>query len=147
MTYEDITSIDTRPLRGQQLVVSAETPSRPYVVPSPPPSGGRDWSEELFHQRDTAIAEAEVLRLELKDLAEQRDALTLRLAEVAVLNGQMAQENARLRERLQQIVELHTDSPAGVCPSCGRIGEQSDTDDGLVNWPCPTVQIANPRAA
>lgn len=66
MTYEDITSIDTR---------------------------RRDWSEELFHQRDNAIAEAEVLRLELKDLAEQRDALARRAAELGL-------ENGRLRSRL-----------------------------------------------
>lgn len=59
---------------------------------------------------------------------------------------QLAVESARLRERLARIAELHTDSVAGVCPSCGRIGEQSFDDDGLVNWPCPTVLIANPAA-
>lgn len=76
MTYEDITSIDTR---------------------------RRDWSEELFHQRDNAIAEAEVLRLELKDLAEQRDALTRRVAELGVDNANLASQCARLRMQLVEV--------------------------------------------
>jgi hypothetical protein len=55
----------------------------------------------------------------------------------------LTDEVMRLRTLVDDIYHLHTDSPAGVCPSCGRIGDQSDTDDGLVNWPCPTVQAIN----
>lgn len=86
---------------------------------------GEDATETLFHQRDEAIAEREVLRVRAEALAA---------------------ENARLRERMARAIELHTDSPAGVCPSCARIGEQSIDDDGLVPWPCPTVLALNPRA-
>lgn len=39
-----------------------------------------------------------------------------------------------------RIRELHTDSVAGVCPCCYRLNDVSDTDDGLVDWPCPTLQ-------
>ncbi len=51
-----------------------------------------------------------------------------------------AVEVERLRSALDEIRGLHVDSPAGFCPSCGRLGDVSDTDDGLVNYPCPTIQ-------
>lgn len=44
-------------------------------------------------------------------------------------------------EALQRVRELHTDSPAGVCPSCGDVNAQTmGTGDGLVNYPCPTIR-------
>jgi hypothetical protein len=46
----------------------------------------------------------------------------------------------RLRAQLADVYNLHTDSPAGVCPSCYRLHDASDTDDGLVDWPCPTLR-------
>lgn len=83
-----------------------------------------DWSDELFRQRDEAIAEALVWRKRTVDLTA---------------------ENARLRERQRRVIELHTDSPAGHCPSCGRVGDVSDEDDGLVPWPCPTILAVDPK--
>lgn len=71
MTFEDITSVDTM----------------------------RPWDElfrqreQAIHERNEAIAEAEVLKLELKDITEQRDALARRAAELGLANG-------RLRSRL-----------------------------------------------
>ena len=50
-------------------------------------------------------------------------------------------EVERLRAALDDIRVLHVDSPAGFCPSCGRLGDVSDTDDGLVAWPCPTTRV------
>jgi hypothetical protein len=44
------------------------------------------------------------------------------------------------RNQLYEIYSLHTDSPAGVCPSCYRLHDALDTDDGLVDWPCPTLR-------
>lgn len=56
-----------------------------------------------------------------------------------------------LDELLHEVIEhraaadmirvLHTDSVAGFCPTCFRAADVSDTDDGLVAWPCPTLQI------
>ncbi|HWB37977.1 MAG TPA: hypothetical protein VHA75_18325 [Rugosimonospora sp.] len=43
---------------------------------------------------------------------------------------------------LREIAALHADSPAGFCPKCFRVDDVSDTDDGLVAWPCETVRIA-----
>ena len=82
-----------------------------------------------------------------------------RVGAVREINLRLARQCARLRvqrdelvehlghalARCERVRELHTDSPAGVCPSCGRIGEQSDTDDGLVAWPCPTILALDAR--
>jgi len=54
--------------------------------------------------------------------------------------SELAIEVQRLRSVLDKIRYLHTDSPAGVCPSCFRSADVSDTDDGLVAWPCPTLR-------
>ncbi len=48
--------------------------------------------------------------------------------------------HAEVTATLDVIKALHTDSPAGFCPSCGRLGDVSDTDDGLVPFPCPTLR-------
>ena len=53
-------------------------------------------------------------------------------------------EVQRLRDVLDTIHGLHTDSIAGVCPSCARLNDVSDTDDGLVDWPCPTILAIDP---
>lgn len=45
-----------------------------------------------------------------------------------------------LMQALDAIRDLHSDSPAGICPSCYRLHDASDTDDGLVPWPCPTLR-------
>jgi hypothetical protein len=50
-------------------------------------------------------------------------------------------EVERLRVALDEIRGLHTESPAAFCPSCGRLGDVSDTDDGLVAFPCPTIRV------
>jgi hypothetical protein len=50
------------------------------------------------------------------------------------------------RAALRVVWELHTDSPAGVCPTCYRLADVSDTDDGLVPWPCPTILAIDPAA-
>lgn len=42
--------------------------------------------------------------------------------------------------RLHRVRDLHTESPAGFCPSCARLGDVSDVDDGLVAHPCPTLR-------
>lgn len=52
---------------------------------------------------------------------------------------QLHAEINRLHAALDQIRILHTDSPAGFCPSCYRATDVSDTDDGLVAYPCPTL--------
>lgn len=44
------------------------------------------------------------------------------------------------RAAVDMIRVLHTDSVAGFCPTCYRVGDVSDTDDGLVAWPCPTLR-------
>ena len=59
---------------------------------------------------------------------------------------QLRAERDALAAKLQTIRELHTDSVAGVCPTCYRLADVSDTDDGLVNWPCPTILAADPDA-
>lgn len=82
MTYEDITSVDTTPQPWDELFRQRE---------------------QAIHERNDAIAEAEVLRLELKDLAEQRDALTLRVAELGVENANLASQCARLRMQLAEV--------------------------------------------
>jgi hypothetical protein len=54
--------------------------------------------------------------------------------------SELVREVERLRKALDDVRDLHTDSPAGVCPPCFRSDEVSDTDDGLVAWPCPTLR-------
>lgn len=49
-------------------------------------------------------------------------------------------EVERLRAQLDEVKALHTDSIIGPCPSCYRPADVSDTDDGLVWWPCPTLR-------
>jgi hypothetical protein len=56
-------------------------------------------------------------------------------------------ELSQARTTLAEIRYLHVDSVAGFCPSCGRISEISDTDDGLVAYPCPTMRLIDPQAA
>jgi hypothetical protein len=46
----------------------------------------------------------------------------------------------QLRAAVEEIRALHTDSVAGYCPTCFRAADVSDTDDGLVAWPCPTLR-------
>jgi hypothetical protein len=41
---------------------------------------------------------------------------------------------------IEEIRALHTDSVIGFCPTCFRAADVSDTDDGLVAWPCPTLR-------
>jgi hypothetical protein len=41
---------------------------------------------------------------------------------------------------IEEIRALHTDSVIGFCPTCFRPDDVSDTDDGLVAWPCPTLR-------
>lgn len=41
---------------------------------------------------------------------------------------------------VEEIRALHTDSVAGFCPTCYRLDDVSDTDDGLIAWPCPTLR-------
>jgi hypothetical protein len=50
-------------------------------------------------------------------------------------------------QMVRAVRDLHTDSQAGVCPTCYRLAEVTDTDDGLVNWPCPTLLAVDPEAA
>ena len=52
---------------------------------------------------------------------------------------------ATAEEKLRRIWELHTDSIAGVCPSCATLPADVD-DDGLVDWPCPTILVIDPEA-
>lgn len=80
MTFEDITSVETEPLR----VTMDNTSAR--FVPNGQPirflseiPGAVEWAETLFRQRDEAI--------------EARDALARRVAELGL-------ENGRLRSRL-----------------------------------------------
>jgi hypothetical protein len=47
---------------------------------------------------------------------------------------------AELLRRIERVRELHTDSPAGFCPSCARLHVVSDVDDGFVAFPCPTLR-------
>lgn len=63
------------------------------------------------------------------------------VTEAEAFPGRAATEVESLRALVDRIYHLHTDSIAGPCPSCGRIGDISDTDDGLVDHPCPTVQM------
>lgn len=44
------------------------------------------------------------------------------------------------RDAVDKVRQLHTDSVAGYCPTCFRAADVSDSDDGLVPWPCPTLQ-------
>lgn len=68
----------------------------------------------------TARSEAEHLRVEVAELRTRLGALTAQWSDVYA---------------------LHTDSVAGVCPTCYRLHDASDPDDdGLVDWPCPTLR-------
>lgn len=50
-------------------------------------------------------------------------------------------------EVITRVRDLHTDSPAGVCPSCGDVNAQTmGTGDGLVNYPCPTIRALDGEA-
>lgn len=53
---------------------------------------------------------------------------------------ELAAEVERLRAVIDEVRGLHVDSPAGFCPSCGRLSDVSDIDDGLVAYPCPTIR-------
>jgi hypothetical protein len=46
----------------------------------------------------------------------------------------------QLRAAVEEIRALHTESVIGFCPTCFRPDDVSDTDDGLVAWPCPTLR-------
>lgn len=122
--YEDITSVDPLIVTMDNTEARFTPSGLPIRFVSEIP-GAREWADELLHQRDHAIAEALVWRKR---------------------NADLAAENARLRERQRRVIELHTDSPAGPCPSCGRVGDVSDEDDGLVPWPCPTILALDSRA-
>lgn len=61
----------------------------------------------------------------------------------------LVREVERLRSVLDEIRDLHTDSPAGVCPSCADLSAELGGDP-LVPHPCPTLRAmgikeANPR--
>lgn len=112
--YADITSVEARRCNcwaGNPENYEGPQRTCPEHGENPDWNDYPPWASILFHQRDEAIAEREVLR-----------------------------------QRIQRVIELHTDSVAGVCPSCARIGDQSDEDDGLVAWPCPTVRVLDPEA-
>lgn len=49
-------------------------------------------------------------------------------------------EVRRLHAQIAEVRALHTDSIVGPCPVCFRGADVSDTDDGLVGWPCPTLR-------
>lgn len=49
-------------------------------------------------------------------------------------------EVARLRAQIAEVRAMHTDSIVGPCPACFRSEDVSDTDDGLVGYPCPTLR-------
>ena len=66
------------------------------------------------------------------------------MLEIDVLAVRQALDEATAKLRL--IWELHTDSIAGVCPTCYRLAQVSDTDDGLIDWPCPTILAIDPYA-
>jgi hypothetical protein len=51
----------------------------------------------------------------------------------------LVREVERLRAQLEEIRHLHTDSPAGVCPSCADLNAEIG-DDPLVPYPCPTLR-------
>lgn len=76
--------------------------------------------------------EVDLLRADLDKSRRERDSLARRCAV-------RFEETQKLRGALDKIRELHTDSVAGFCPSCFRAADVSETDDGLVAYPCPTL--------
>lgn len=54
-------------------------------------------------------------------------------------------EVERLRAVLDEIRHLHTDSPAGVCPSCADLNAELGGDP-LVDYPCPTLRAMGIKA-
>jgi hypothetical protein len=46
---------------------------------------------------------------------------------------------ATAEARLRAVRELHSDSVAGPCPSCGDLADCEAGGDGLVPYPCPTL--------
>jgi hypothetical protein len=141
---------------GQELVVSAVLPRRPDSAPAPPPpaSGARTDPDEMVWQlaekRAADLADARRALVEAETTIGQLEAYLGAVRQINVrLNAQAARARRQRDEmqvhlghalaRLAAVRRLHTDSVAGVCPSCGRISDVSDTDDGLVAWPCPTI--------
>lgn len=51
-------------------------------------------------------------------------------------------EVRRLRNAMEQIRNLHTDSPMGPCPVCIDADAAAAGGDGLVPYPCPTGRLA-----
>lgn len=96
---------------------------------------GRTTAAAILAERDAALTAME-------RAIEERD----RMERVAAAKTAAELERNHLRAVVEKIWELHTDSIAGVCPSCARLGDQSDTDDGLVPWPCPTILAIEPDA-
>jgi hypothetical protein len=57
----------------------------------------------------------------------------------------LVREVERLRAVLEEIRHLHTDSPAGVCPSCADLNAELGGDP-LVDYPCPTLRAMGVEA-
>lgn len=103
-------------------------------------TGAENYVEQHIHDRETGERYTITIQRpgkktphELRRKAEaERDSLARRCAV-------RFEETQKFRIALDQIRELHTDSVAGFCPSCFRAADVSETDDGLVAYPCPTL--------
>lgn len=97
-----------------------------------------DRLDAVTKKRDDARADAADLARDLRVADEERELL-------AAARDRLAGDVRRLEAQIEAVRDLHTESPAWFCPSCARLGDVSDVDDGLVAHPCPTLRaLSNP---
>lgn len=98
-------------------------------------------TRQLRLEQCTSASRSRIARRQADQIERQAD----RFEELRAQIDGLKRERDAAREQLQEIYHLHTDSVIGSCPSCYRANDVSDTDDGLVGWPCPTLRAMGVR--